>query len=167
MLNVKLTDEEQAEFGIEKPESAVALLRDGKAAAELLAEAQAREADMENTIKALTARVDALEAATKDLNAAAFPAEMEDAIVSRAIEASTKSVMALVAKIGGQALPSGNAPADVTNSEGSLPEDPIERWKASKELRAEFSTAERYAAYCKAMENNAVRIFVPKNAAKN
>lgn len=106
----------------------------------------------------LAARLESLETQFASMKAAPS-VDREDVLKAAKLEAS-QLVAAAIAKTGGTPLAAASEPAAAAGvPDNASPED---KWKADPKLQAEFSCAESFAAYTKAVSEGRVRIHSKK-----
>lgn len=167
-MTIKLPDEQMAALGIDSAEGVLRVIseqaankadlssKDAELSIEKVGWLMSKSAAFSEIIKQLSARVDTLEEALESMNA--------EEITKSATAEATKSVLELVAKIGGQALPKPDATADPDNATAaSASDDPKVQWERNASLRDEFSTFESFAAYDRAVKAGQVRMFEKRN----
>ena len=162
-LTIKFSDEQAAKLGVKTADEAIALIEKAK---EPPKADEPKESANKLTIGDydVTSRFNAVEARIKTLeDRPQVKPEDLAAVRAEAKAEASREAMAVIAKVGGHAITTKEKPADVS-TEKSAEEKAKEggdykaQWKSSQKLQEEFSTAESYEAYMKAVERGQVQI---------
>lgn len=154
MLTIKLTDEEEAQFGIKTRDDAIRLFsagNQGPQSGTMIADLRAEFQAFKDQLASISGRVKAVE------DRASFDAAARESVVKEAVAEAGKVTAQAIANIGATRLKANPEPGD--ESTEKAPKTAKERFEADEKLQAEFGTFEVWEAYENAEQRGQARIF--------